>query len=90
MPTLNESEKRLVQLVLQNEALRHYNAYLKKVKTLYHGNEFSPDGDLDLSHFYTELAAKIEKYWRRNNDDRITTHTQRFTCHRYRTGRHAL
>lgn len=61
MVNLNNSEKRLVKLVLQNEALQHYNEYLKKVKTLYHGEERKGDGELELSNFYNELADKIEK-----------------------------
>lgn len=61
MVNLNNSEKRLVKLVLQNEALRHYNEYLKKVKTLYHGEDRKDDGELELSNFYNELADKIEK-----------------------------
>ena len=61
MVNLNSSEKRLVKLVLQNEALRHYREYLKKVKTLYHGEERPGDGELELSNFYNELAAKTEK-----------------------------
>lgn len=61
MVTFNNSEKQLIKLVLQNEALRHHNEYLKKVKTLYHGEERLGDGELELSNFYNELAAKIEK-----------------------------
>lgn len=61
MINFNNSEKRLAKLVLQNEALRHYNEYLKKVKTLYHGEERPGDGELELSNFYNELADKIEK-----------------------------
>lgn len=61
MVTLNNSEKQLIKLALQNEALRHHNEYLKKVKTLYHGEERLGDGELELSNFYNELANKIEK-----------------------------
>lgn len=61
MVNLNNSEKRLVRLVLQNEALQHYNEYLKKVKTLYRGEERKGDVELELSNFYNKLADKIEK-----------------------------
>lgn len=69
MVNLNNSEKRLIKLVLQNEALRHYNEYLKKVKTLYHGEERPGDGELELSHFYNELADKIEEIIKKIQED---------------------
>ena len=80
MFNLTDSEKRLAKLVLQNEALRHYNEYLKKVENFTTEKNAPKMVTWNYQTSTMNLPTKLKRYWRNtNNDNLITAHTQRLT-----------